>query len=961
MKFIIFICILSCIYFVKCQVQRQRAPQFRNWEKVFAIDTQATTITTQRNFDEFKNRPYLTSYVDPKLDPPELAMFLQRNVITGVYKANLSEPTVLHLVAFNRASSTCKTEDPPHYYLIQHGGRKYFFNKQTLVARVCEENGIWRPITSQDAGKCQYKRNMIQVYQDFKDIRVGNNKYESTPYFYIGILPNINEFATRIDREDTCCYYHNAPIVFTQGMIATCVSKNSLSGIRKTIANTRTDSIFICPCPQRCTMFLNTIIDVLIVDGKLVQSIYPFKDLSNIAQQYKLFREQFQGKSVTINGTFLDENSINIDYFESGGRCGGGSVRVGCGLKTISFSSTLYLIHGPFMPNSLKNIYCTTDRLDVQDITNLERDVYFEPPAVVQLGSTRFIATGTDPTTNQLVLVDDPRFISSTTTLRPTVGSCSTSGGYKWAGSFVIVKNENDVPDCIATDSDADWSPVCNVTKLEPLQRVFVVDRKVTAKGVNCDDICPSVLLCNANQKLSPLYQACLGIAGDINRILQVETPSSVKLEAISNAVEIEDLLTLKFQQTVVDIQSVKLQDTISAGKVNADSLRELFQETVALPKDETFFPDRSQAAKDLGLFKNAMYNSDKDMSHIGAFPWLAGWRFGRQINALSYTTNILINAYDDLQKTVNQNFQGISTALVAVNNQVKSNYEAVTSLYNLIKQTQDAYGNDLRKVGYQLSEVEYMTAKLALVNQYFTKVLARQTQIITESQLFDLRVGTCRSRSPTCFGGQGTYLSHAEFETPRQRILIVNYLGSKERCKQKFIANKICTGKGSARIAPFGCTFSKDPYEDDYALVNLADGGPCHAPLINVQDCQLPEEQLQKLQLVNFQESLQFGFREVNYTKIQFNEKIANISKFNSEINTIIEKTKAVKSLDQIVSETTMLTLKSLLAQINAWNLWDIAKYFLIAFAVVIVGMFVISALKFVAAIFIAVKTNRS
>ncbi|QJQ82348.1 ORF2 [Morelia viridis nidovirus 2] len=953
MKFLI---LLLFICLVSCQLS-SRPPRYRNWETIYSIDSKAKTITTQSNFDEFKNSPYITSYVDPDLDPPELAQFLQHNVITGVYNVDLPQPVILELVSFDKPGNTCQTLDPPSYYLIQHNGRKYFFNKQVLVARVCFRNGLWRPITSDDKDKCE-KAN-LQVYQDFKLISTSNGQ-ESTPYFYVGVLPQINTFATRIDREDTCCYYHEAPIVFSRGTIATCTVKTPFKGIRKTIANTRTESVFVCTCPQRCTMFLNTITDVIIVDGRLRQSIYPLRDLNYVAQQYKLFQQQLQGKSVTINNKTITDENINIVYHESEGRCGVGRVKVGCGLTAISFVSTLYLIHGPMMPNSLQKMYCTTDRTDIQDITRPTEATNFQPPATVQLGNTRFIATGTDPTTNQLILVDDPQFISSTMTNKPTVGSCATSGGYKWAGNFSIVKDVNQIPDCPASNEDQDWSPVCNVTKLEPLQRVYVVDKKVNAKGVNCDDICPSATVCSSNQKTSPIYQACLGIASDINRILQVETPTSVKLEAVS-AGEVDDVLTLEFQQLVTEVQAVKLQETVSAGLNNADSLRQLFEETVALPKDETFFPDRSQAAKDLGLFKNAMYNSPKDMDHIAAFPWLAGWRFGRQINSLSYTTSILITAYDEMQKTVNSNFQGLATAIKAVNNQVKANYEAVTTLYQLIKQTHDAYGNDLRKVGFQLSEVEYMAAKLALINQYFTKVLSRQTQIVTESQLFDLRVGTCRSRSPTCFGGQGTYISHAEFETPRQRVLIVNFLGSKERCRQIFTANKICTGKGLAQVAPFGCRFEVEDIGDTPVLTNYLNGGPCHAPLINIQDCQLPETDLQKLQLDNYQESLELGFREVNYTKIQFIEKIANISKFNTEVNKIIDSTKAVKSLNEIVSETVMLSLKNVLAQINAWSIWDIAKWFLIAFAIAVVGMFVVSALKFVAAIFIAVKTNKS
>nr|QFU19746.1 spike protein [Serpentovirinae sp.] len=956
MQLFIFITSISLVFSQFLSTQRQQ--RYRNWDKVYSIDAQAKTITTQSNFDEFKNKPYLTSYVDPTLDPPELAKYLQNNVITGAYNVELPKAQVLHTTAFDKPAQQCVTEDPPNYFLISHQGRKYFFNKQTLTARACKIGDVWRPITPADKDKCE--KVSPQVYQDFKEIRTQKGK-ESTPYFYVGILPMLNQYATRIDREDTCCVFQNAPIVFSQGIIATCNVKLAFQGIRLTIANTRTESIFSCPCPQRCTMFLNTIIDVLIVDGRLRKSIYALKDLENVAQQYKLFQQQLQKKSVNINGTTITEESININYFESQGRCGTGRVKIGCQLTELSFASTLYLIHGPLMPNSLSKMYCTIDRLDVQDLTQPEQTTDFSIPATVQLGKTRFIVTGSDPTTSELILTEDPQFLSATMTVKPTVGSCSTSGGYKWNGNFTIVKDESKVPDCIATSNDLDWSPVCNITKLEPLQKVYLVDKKVHAKGVNCDDICPSATVCNSNQKSSPLYQACLGIAGDINRLLQVEVPVSVKLEAVSDGENIEDVLTLGFQQMVAEIQTVKLQETVSNGKLNADSLRDLFKETVALPKDETFFPDRSQAAKDLGLFKNAMYNSKPDMDHIAAFPWLAGWRFGRQINALSYTTDILISAYDDLQKTVNSNFQGLATALQAVNNQVKNNYESVTSLYELIKQTHDAYGNDLRKVGYQLSELEYMAAKLALVNQYFTKVLSRQSQLVTESQLFDIRVGTCRSRSPTCFGGQGTYLSHVEFETPRQRVLIVNYLGSKERCKQIFTANKICTGKDLAQVAPFGCRFEAEDPSESPVLTNLADGGPCHAPLINIQECQLPAADLQKLQLVNFQETLQLGFRQVNYTKVQFNEKIANITKFNTDINTIIESTKAVKSLDQIVSETTMLTLKSLLAQINAWSLWDIAKYFLIAFAVVLVGMFVVSALKFVAAIFIATKTNKS
>nr|AUS29611.1 spike glycoprotein [Ball python nidovirus 1] len=954
--FCLFICLASCQPSV---ASRPRKPTYRNWETVYSIDHKAKTITTQGNFDEFKNVPYLTSYVDPTLEPVELARFLQNNVITGVYNAELPKPVILELVSFDKPENKCQTVDPPHYYLIQHQGRKYFFNKQTLIARVCYVNGLWRPTTSEDKDKCE--KVSPQVYQDFKPITTGRDNFESTPYFYVANLPQINQYATRIDREDTCCYYHEAPIVFSKGTIATCSVKTAFKGIRKTISNTRSESVFVCTCPQRCTMFLNVITDVVIADGKLLQSTYALRDLNNVAQQFKLFQQQLQGKSVKVNNKTITDESINIIYHESEGRCGVGRVKIGCGLTTFTFVSSLYLIHGPMMPNSLSKMYCTTDRLDVQDITRPTESVNFEPPATVQLGNTRFIATGTDATTNELILIDDPQFISPTMTVKPTVGSCSTSGGYKWAGNFTIVKDPGDIPDCPASNVDQDWTPVCNVTKLEPLQKVYVVDKKVHARGVNCDDICPSATVCNSNQKRSPLYQACVGIASDINRLLDVEMPTSVKLEAITSG-EVEDSLTLEFQQTVAEIQNVKLQETVTNGLNNADTLRKLFEETVALPKDETFFPDRSQAAKDLGLFNNAMYNSPKDMDHISAFPWLAGWRFGRQINALSYTTSILITAYDEMQKTVNSNFQGLATAVKAVNTQVKANYEAVTTLYNLIKQTHDAYGNDLRKVGYQLSEVEYMAAKLALVNQYFTKVLSRQTQLVTESQLFDLRVGTCRSRNPTCFGGQGTYLSHAEFETPRQRVLIVNYLGSKERCKQIFIANKICTGKGLAQVAPFGCRFEKQyGDDDDYVLTNYATGGVCHAPLINIQDCQLPEEDLQKLQLDNYQESLQLGFREVNYTKVQFTEKIENITKFNNDINKIVESTRAVKSLNEIVSETVMLSLKNVLAQINAWSIWDIAKWFLIAFAIAIVGMFVVSALKFVAAIFIAVKTNKS
>ncbi|AXP11708.1 spike glycoprotein [Bellinger River virus] len=918
-----FLVLLSILATCECQSHR-----YDNWDKVFTLDNNIQNIISQKQFDNFLEQPFLINSISNDVKPTEIVEYLTNNQLTQALPNKLPHPVISSVKIIDKQTTACNSQlincDTKVKTLTNLNGNCFFFNPSSISNRSCYKNKIWRVRNTNDnSSTCD------NVYAPI-GVKTITQDGKQVPLYYHDILPQLYEPGRIVNDNRECCIFKTPSVE--------CKSKAVLAGGKITnYINTFHETIIQCPCAQKCVIFINSQIDVLISDGILIKSTFELENLHNIKDQHtkSILRQQQP-----------ETSKLERQYLEFNNNCGDSITKAGCELETIEFSSSIYMIHNAVMPNTIFKTFCAVEKLPIND--QLEPlNSKFSVPATVQLGKQRYIAHKVNPVTFQLDYTNDPDFISATTTTLPTIGSCRRSDGYAWHGNFSIEKNEARIEDCTATTLD--WNPVCNITKLEPLVKVYAVDKKITAKGVNCDDICPYAVLCSEEQKRSPIYQACLAIEQDISTLLKVERPTSVKMAALTKTEPLAGTIDVNFLQEVAKVQAQRFDLTVETGLDHTQVLDDLFKLTVALPQDSTFFPDRSQAAIDLGLFQNAMFNSKADMDHVAAFPWLAGWRFGRQINGLSYTTSNLIRSYRQFSNTVNKNFQQVATALSAMADQITMNYEVTTRLYESIQRSYQAYENNFAKIDYRMSEIEFMTAKLSLINQYFTKIATRQSQLASEHQIFDLRVGSCRTANPACFGGQGVYLAHAEFETPSQKLLIVNYLGSTEKCKQVFTANKICTKQGTATIAPFGCAFFKTSDSDSEVLRNLKDNGPCHVPPINVQDCQLPTNEIIQLQLINYQETLELGIRQVNLTRVEFNQKIANISTFNNNIKQLVNSIDKVPSLGDMLEKQTIASLNSIIAQINAWSIWDIIKWFLVCGVIIAFSALGISVIKLV------------
>ncbi|QRC47042.1 spike protein [Veiled chameleon serpentovirus B] len=676
---------------------------------------------------------------------------------------------------------------------------------------------------------------------------------------------------------------------------------------------------FKCQCPYMCLLIVDTYMPIIVTDGRVIKTDTRIKDSVSIVEAFNNSRESIELPSCKRQTcTVVGEST----YYEE---TSGGFLRVvvGSGPQVLTFVSSLTIIYQvPLGPLTAPYVYCVFPRPDVLQLSSDPQAPINAPlPQVVTFNDgTRLVERKIN---NTIIHSPDPVFVSSEVTLRPTAGSCKLPSGYKWAGSFDVVSTDT-IQYCEVVEGFD--KATCFSTKLEPKTKIYTVPKRILLPRQDCSGLCKTNI-CNGDERKSPLYQVCQQLTDSINQILGHTSPvEGVDLPLADNSNDGRQLpngsISLKFFQNVVtklDLEAKHNQPNFLRRFDKISKVFDLFGDKrvplfegfgkfllpIPLTKNidtssTRFWPDRGD-----GFFEGLMYNTAWDMDWVAALPWLAGWRYGRQINALSFTMHQVLLSLKDLQTTINDNFDVVKEAFGVVQNQITHNFNAMSQLAQNVETAITALQNDVYRINQKLSQTEFMAAKVAQLNALYTDIKVMQERLLRQQAEFRNRVKMCNRLNAVCMDMEGVYLSHNSFETEDFWFLVVKYLGAEE-CRQVYQRSVVCVD-GGAKIAAFPCTWQKSVRGRDaeWQLVNLNNVNQSCPPTIQLDSCRISNSDAFTYAMDNaFSKPLER--HELNLTTIEFHNNLGNISEFGKALNETLNKIKDVTILQDHFNDTT-------------------------------------------------------
>nr|URQ03759.1 MAG: spike glycoprotein [Bovine nidovirus 1] len=419
-------------------------------------------------------------------------------------------------------------------------------------------------------------------------------------------------------------------------------------------------------------------------------------------------------------------------------------------------------------------------------------------------------------------LKQDPMFVNGNYTRLPTVGSCREGQFYRFAGDYRVVTS---VLPCYIEQG-----------KLQVQQNFTIYLRNLSNIQINftCYDLCDT--MCSEQFVADSLWQVCMDLVDKFKALGVKFVDKPGKLVNLSYTIH-----NITFTNK-----------TISKVKEFKFDFDEFFKAKYAKS-----YPQRSQAAADLGLFGQVMFNSDHDIRSIAALPWLAAWRYGTQINMLSTSMGDVIQNTQAFINMANKNFQELGDSMY----QLTTIFNKVLGDGGLFKDV--AKNFDILE---QRSVANTILLKLNLLyiqlSVYFSDYAGNSYEQIRKE--CSLGINRC---SPLLV--KGWYENH----DPYDHIVVVNNRHVDSNVGQLYF----CV-QGDMHIAPLGCFYRGSQ------LYNLNDSQPCFEKAVVKPGCDPVSVidfmvKLNKIKLANLDK--QYNFDDLVYNRPKLFEKIK--SEFNA------------------------------------------------------------------------------
>lgn len=421
-------------------------------------------------------------------------------------------------------------------------------------------------------------------------------------------------------------------------------------------------------------------------------------------------------------------------------------------------------------------------------------------------------------------LQQDPMFINEKYTRLPTIGSCREGQFYRFAGDYRVVHS---VLPCYIDQG-----------KVQVQQNFTIYLRNLSNVVINftCYDLCDT--MCSEQFVSDSLWQVCTDL---------VQKFEALGVKFVDRPGKLVDLTFTIHNITFTNKTVGKLKDF----KFDFDSFFKA--------KYAKSYPQRSQAARDLDLFSQVMFNSDHDMRSIAALPWLAGWRYGTQINMLSTAMGDVMQNTQAFINMANKNFQELGDSMYQL-----------TTIFNSVLGSNGLFGEVAKNFDIleQRSVANTILLKLnALYTQlsvYFSDFAGNSYEQIKKE--CSLGINRC---SPLLV--KGWYENNQPFD----HIVVVN-----NRFVDANVGQLFYCLNGNMHIAPLGCFYR------GYNLFNLNNSEPCFQKDGVVKPGCDPVEAVEVMVKLNkvklAQLDKQYNFDELVYNRPQLFEKIK--SEFRSE-----------------------------------------------------------------------------
>lgn len=582
-------------------------------------------------------------------------------------------------------------------------------------------------------------------------------------------------------------------------------------------------------------------------------------------------------------------------------------------LKEFFFTFSLMIVHTvPVGPLTIPKLYCAAKRSSPQagilDFSISSED--YIPPQVIVYNGQKFVDFGIFDGVQKFG--PDPQFISASLSRLPTEGSCLIGSNYLFQGNFSVIK-----PDRVPLCGPQDHIPretSCYAKKLVPKQVSIFAQRRLVVPPTDCKLLCNNRIQCTQNELNNPLYHACILIGRKIDALADnLNSVSGSAITYTSSGVVVNVTKHFQLTQNAVKVAQVKFQPRITTSLKAFEKYLGYF----SLFSTDSY----PNAVKD--IFTDVQYNSIGDMHGIAAFPWIAGFRFGRQINTINYSIKGIMETLRDLIPQLNENFHSVKTAISALSSQISYNYQSISQLYQIIGKGYEELQHQVNHLTVEMSNTQYMAAKLATLNQLYTELSNQKQTLDTNLKLYNIRLNQCRGRDYGCIGASGVYLYHAEVATPDYLHLIIDYLGP-ETCEDLFQSSSLCL-YDTLYLPPFPCIFQSKKSSDDikdYNSINMTNGEKCLLDYIKVDGCHQERHFIQQTQLSNlFHVEIPRG--NVTITKLDFQHSVANISNFNQSINKILDNIKEIAPVEHHFTKMVDQYFKQMFPD-STWSVWD-------------------------------------
>ncbi|QFU19807.1 spike protein [Serpentovirinae sp. isolate L25] len=519
---------------------------------------------------------------------------------------------------------------------------------------------------------------------------------------------------------------------------------------------------------------------------------------------------------------------------------------------------------------------------------------------------------------------DDPIFITPQITVKPTINSTAVPEGYKWAGSFqpAILKPK-------PTTVESHHLESCYTEEFEYATRVIVVPKVQPINHLSCQHLCVGKSYrtlsraqfniknqCTIAEQYSPLMQQCFTIVGEIRSMSGSTLAADQHFYSENNETLVASDIFKGVDMALLKEQlQLRAKVTINDVSDRVKKFKKLFQ--LADTEYVYSFPKQEEAAWAVGLFKESLFNQDRDINFIAAFPWAAAWRFGRQINALSFATSTLIASYQNLVSELNTNFDLITTALQQQAEHIILNSKYINQLIKLFNHfTSNQYSN-LLALNQHLTSVEYMTAKLSQFSAIRTNLQSMLLEQSILQKLLNQRVLDCNNKLKSCLDVTGVYLSHSHVTTPFNDMLIIAYL--KPKCEKVEVEAYYCQNN-ITYVAPFGCQFLDKQLSPAMDVVN------CTEP-IKLQGCNYDSPDLlistslfrPLTKIKPYEEPLNL----INYTNLI---QPIETGEFKENLTQILNEIKPVSTLSQFLNTSIgdwLEKVEEYAYQGNDWLFW--------------------------------------